>query len=82
MAEATLTSKGQLTIPKEIRELLHLRTGDHVSFRRAANGQVIMEPAPKVDIVALAGRFKSMGTTLDDVDLAIRAGWESRGRRP
>ena len=29
---ATLTSKGQLTIPKEVREKLALHTGTHVSF--------------------------------------------------
>lgn len=29
---ATLTSKGQLTIPKEVREKLSLHTGTHVSF--------------------------------------------------
>ena len=29
---ATLTSKGQLTIPKAVREKLSLHTGTHVSF--------------------------------------------------
>jgi antitoxin PrlF len=29
---ATVTSKGQVTIPKEIRELLHIRTNDKVDF--------------------------------------------------
>jgi AbrB family looped-hinge helix DNA binding protein len=30
--EATLTSKGQITIPIEIREKLHLKTGDILDF--------------------------------------------------
>jgi len=29
---ATVTSKGQVTIPKEIRTLLHIRTNDKVDF--------------------------------------------------
>jgi AbrB family looped-hinge helix DNA binding protein len=29
---ATVTSKGQVTIPKEIRDLLHIRSNDKVDF--------------------------------------------------
>lgn len=32
MYKASLTSKGQLTIPKEIRDFLELDTGDDVLF--------------------------------------------------
>jgi len=38
-----LTSKGQVTIPKEVREHLGLKPGDAVSFR-IADGHVIVEP--------------------------------------
>lgn len=33
MPTSTLTSKGQITIPKKIRDLLHLRTGQRVEFQ-------------------------------------------------
>lgn len=42
---ATLTSKGQLTIPKAIRDALGLQEGDQVRFELdAANGKTVMEP--------------------------------------
>lgn len=33
MAHSILTSKGQITIPKIVREKLHLKTGDRLDFR-------------------------------------------------
>lgn len=32
MSRATLTSKGQITVPKDVRERLGLKSGDHVVF--------------------------------------------------
>ena len=32
MSRATLTSKGQITVPKDVRERLRLKSGDHVVF--------------------------------------------------
>lgn len=32
MATATLTSKGQITIPKQVRQSLNLHTGDSIEF--------------------------------------------------
>jgi antitoxin PrlF len=40
MPTATLTSKGQVTIPKEIREKLRLKTGDRVLFTVDDSGAV------------------------------------------
>ncbi len=42
MAVATITSKGQTTIPKEIRDGLGLRPNDQVHFTLLADGTVIM----------------------------------------
>ena len=44
MPTATLTTKGQITIPKEIRERLGLDTGDRVSFVVQEDGTVIVQP--------------------------------------
>ncbi len=41
--EATFTSKGQITIPAEVREQLHLKKGDRVSIE-VENGVIKMSP--------------------------------------
>lgn len=44
MPIAKLTSKGQITIPKSIRERFGLRTGDRVNFVVDPKGALIVEP--------------------------------------
>ena len=40
----TLTSKGQVTIPKRIRDALHLQPGAAVEFSVNAGGEVVLHP--------------------------------------
>ncbi|MBA4285281.1 MAG: AbrB family transcriptional regulator [Xanthomonadaceae bacterium] len=42
MSEATLTSKGQITIPAEIRAALGLDTGERVVFTQLDDGTTVM----------------------------------------
>jgi antitoxin PrlF len=54
MAIATMTSKGQLTVPKEIRELLGLKPGDKVELStNGEDGRVVMRRKPSVGIAEL-----------------------------
>ena len=39
-----LTSKGQVTIPKAVREYLGLKPGTAVTFERLASGEVVLRP--------------------------------------
>jgi AbrB family looped-hinge helix DNA binding protein len=41
---STVTIKGQVTIPKPIREHLGIGPGSEVRFMRAADGTIILEP--------------------------------------
>jgi len=41
----TVTSKGQVTIPKQVRDLLGIVTGSEVAFHRAADGSVVIAKA-------------------------------------
>ncbi len=44
MVTATITSKGQITIPKTVRSSLHLHTGDRVAFVVCGNGEAVLKP--------------------------------------
>lgn len=41
---ATVTSKGQITIPKEIRERAHIITGTQLDFQITADGRLVIRP--------------------------------------
>ncbi len=47
MAISTITSKGRVTIPKEVREQLHLRTGDKLDFKVERDGSLRVHPVAK-----------------------------------
>ena len=73
MPTATVTSKGQITIPREVRQALGLRPGDRVAFRLRDDGTVAVEPET-VDVRTLRGSLKSRvhGVSVADMDRAIR----------
>ena len=43
----TVTAKGQVTIPKPVRDLLGIAPGSKVDFRRAADGSVVITRADR-----------------------------------
>ncbi|MGB9612630.1 MAG: AbrB/MazE/SpoVT family DNA-binding domain-containing protein [Candidatus Margulisiibacteriota bacterium] len=63
MAESVLTSKGQITLPKEIREDFNLGKGDIIDFVREKNW-IIMVPR-KGNILNLFGIVKHKGKAID-----------------
>ena len=62
MPSATVTSKGQLTLPKAIRDLLRLGAGDRVDFIVKDDGTVVLRPAT-VDVRELKGLLHRKGLT-------------------
>ena len=72
--ESAITSKGQVTIPKAIRDYLHVKPGDRVKFFMHPDGTVVL--LPKVPVTALHGilRWEGRPATLEDMDEAIAAG--------
>ena len=73
MATATLTSKGQMTVPKEIRELLDLHPGDGVELIPDGEGRVLMQRRRRLALRDLFGILPTNGVPLpeDDLDEAI-----------
>ena len=47
MHQTTLTSKGQVTIPKFVRDSLALQTGDKIEFVLTEKNEVILRPITK-----------------------------------
>ena len=71
---ATITSKGRLTLPKAIRDLLRLGTGDRVDFVVKDDGTVVLRPAT-VDVRDLRGTLhrKSLTPlTIEEMNAIIR----------
>ncbi len=43
----TMTRKGQVTVPKKVREYLGLKAGSSVLFERLASGEIVLRPAKR-----------------------------------
>jgi antitoxin PrlF len=71
-----MTSKGQVTIPKRIRDLLGLRPGSMVEFTIGAGGQIVVNchrKASKSRFDALVGSA-GPGMSTDEL-MALTRGW-------
>ena len=80
MMEATLSSKGQATIPKVVRERLQIKPGDRFKFFFHPDGVIIL---PKIPTKRLKGSVPRppQPVSLKDIDKAIEAGATKRFRQ-
>jgi antitoxin PrlF len=53
----TVTSKGQVTIPKPVRDRLNIKPGSQVEFELAPDGRVVLVKAGRKAGTAIKGRF-------------------------
>jgi antitoxin PrlF len=79
--ESTLTTRGRITIPKPIRDHLHLAAGDKVKFFIQPDGTVVI--LPMLPITALKGIVRSRvgPVSLEDMEAGIIKGATRRFRR-
>jgi antitoxin PrlF len=71
--QSKVTSKGQTTIPQEVREYLNLKPGDRINYV-LDNGLVRLIPKNRsiADLAGFLGKPpQGAGATLEDVDEAI-----------
>ncbi len=74
MALATLTKKGQVTIPKAIRDLLGLHTGDKIEFIVGKNGEALFRPVTRKvdDVFGILHKPERKPVSIKDMDQAIK----------
>lgn len=74
MASASLTSKGQITIPMAVREDLGLKAHDRIEFVKMDDGKYFIQPK-KGSIMNLRGMFKWTGkpVSVEEMNEAIGA---------
>jgi antitoxin PrlF len=85
MPKATLTSKGQVTIPKEVRERLGLEQGDQLMFRFDEGGRLTVEPVSPSILGDLPGLLRHRAgprpVPVEEMDEAVRKAAGRRFRR-
>ena len=83
MSTSTLTSKGQTTIPKDVRKRLNLQPGDRLEFVIDEDGRVLVLPA-SIDASEFAGMLKppARPVSVEGMNQAIRkrGGGDDRSR--
>ena len=55
---ATVTSKGQVTIPKAVRDLLGIGPGSLVAFERADDGTIVLRRLEHGETISRFARFR------------------------
>jgi len=79
--ESALSAKGQTTIPKAIREHLHLEPGDRVKFFKHPDGTVVILPKmPTSRLKGILSSRRRRPASISEMDEAIVAGATERSR--
>jgi AbrB family looped-hinge helix DNA binding protein len=85
MPASKITAKGQITIPKSIRDALGVDTGDRVEFVVRADGvvEMIARTRPLLSLAGILG-VRRLGLSVEDMDAAIaeQVAAEAEGARP
>ncbi len=72
MDKSKITTKGQVTIPKEIRDQVHFRPGDEVEFAVEGEKVVMQKKGAKERFMATCGAVKMTAAEHDRILQQIR----------
>ncbi len=78
---STVTSKGQVTIPKNMRETLHLLSGDKVEFIKNKNNEIIIKPLTKKasDVGGILSKYKKKeAASIEEMNQGIKNGLKKK----
>lgn len=67
----TMSTKGQVTIPREVRERLGLQAGDKIAWSLLSNGTVVVRPKTRrlTDLVGILSRPGQPGVSVASMRL-------------
>ena len=75
MSTATVTSKGQVTIPKDVRDALNLKKGTELTFVVQQDGSVLVRPKTR-SLRDMMGMLKTdRHVTIEEMNEIIARGW-------
>ncbi len=80
MSHATITSKGQITIPKDVRNILHLESGSKVDFFINDNGEAVMRSLSKTteDVFGILSSPKRRKVSIREMDKKLKSTLKKR----
>lgn len=81
MAASTMTSKGQITVPKEVRDDLGLVAGSKVLFVKVAEGdyRLVARTGRITDLAGVLSRSGRTALTIDEINDGIADGAAASG---
>ena len=79
--ESALSIKGQATIPKAIREHLHLGPGDRIKFFVHPDGSVVILPKVRTSVLKGIVRAPKRRVSVEEMETGSVAGATERMRR-
>ena len=75
MQESTVTVKGQTTLPKSVRQALHLMPGDRIRYMVLDGGEVrIVRTRPVSEMSGILKGATNRPISLEEMEAAIRDG--------
>lgn len=83
MSQATMTSKGQVTVPKDVREGLNLMPGSRVMFVKLGprDYRIVARTGKINDLFGILHRPGAPALTIDEINEGIAAGAAESGMR-
>jgi antitoxin PrlF len=67
----TISSKGQVTVPRDVRDRLGLQAGDKIAWSMLSNGTIVLRPKTRrlADLVGILTQPGQPGVTVDEMRL-------------